>query len=166
MHITLQLPIVVPTGALAAYLRNELSNTRFTFELDTVSYRTLKFRKIRLKQSKHYCGNHPGECPIQSLPTKHARRNYLEGADWVEWNDRINDALDQLKISANVRTSNCIVRKGTRRRVRYGAYMVGRFQQWNFDEFDDWFLDFIVDANQTYSRSWYPPGTPGLYERN
>lgn len=167
--------------AVSKHLYIEINDcSRFKAQVEVLSDKRIKIRNIRLKESKKFCGSHPFACDIDGG----RKANYLEGADWVEVNDRVNDVLDRLNAIAYVRTSICILRKGEKRRVKYDGHWVawaynneGRFvkvasseplgdrphPEWNRDESDpeayqDWRLKVAPN-------SWYPPGTPGTYER-
>lgn len=140
------------------YIDNE---SRFTAEVYIIGKTVLKIKNIRLRESRKYCGNHPNECEFPGAPLRKAK--YLEGADWVDFNDMINDILDALAVDANVATSVCKVRKNKMRRTYYGSHMRGHFWQWNMDEDDDCYENFI---HRAAPNSEYPWGTPGVYERN
>jgi hypothetical protein len=135
--------------------------TRFVCEPEAQGM-GIKIRNIRLKEKKEYCGNHPAECIVIFGPERTRRGVWLEGLDWVEFNDRINDILDELNISANVYTSVCHIRKGERRRIHYGMWTDGRFNFWakhgNSERYEDW-------RGKIAPNSIYPEGTPGYYLR-
>lgn len=119
--------------------------------------------QIRLKQSKVYCGSHPFACDVE----QGRKATLLEGADWVEFNDRVNDVLDSLFVSADVRSVVCIIRKETRRRFRYWGHLEdgtqGEAYEWDLDEHDTYYEDY---CGMVAPNSEYPKGTPGLYERD
>lgn len=149
-------------SSLALNLQRYIDNhSRFTAEVDLIGKTVIKIRNIRLRESRKYCGNHPNECEFPGAPLRKAK--YLEGADWVDFNDMINDILDAFAVDANVVTSVCKVRKNKQRRVYYGSYMRGRFWQWNMDEPDDCYENWI---HREAPNSEYPFGTPGVYERD
>lgn len=144
-------------------LHNAIDNSRFTVNKieDQSNSRNnwLKLREIRLRTKKDYCGNHPGACV--GLLQRHRKGVWLEGADWVEFNDLVNDVCDRFNIYAEISTTVCILRKGFERRVYYGMYSRGFFTEWNRDEpggFEDYCGKIAPDSE-------YPYGTPGLYER-
>lgn len=141
-------------------------HTRFTCEPEVAEDRGryVKIRNIRLKQKKPYCGNHPAECVggLFGAERTHRKGTWLEGLDWVEFNDHLNDLLDSLYVSANIKSSVCILRKGRRRRTHYGMYQQGMFNQWKMDEPDDCYEDF---CGQAAPMSEWPWGTPGEYHR-
>jgi hypothetical protein len=138
-----------------------LSHSRFTAEVFIIGKTVIKIKNIRLVEPRKYCGSHPNACELPGAPMRKAK--YLEGADWVDFNDMINDILDALAVDANVATAVCKVRKNRRRRTYYGSHLRGHFWQWNMDEEDDCYEDFI---HRPASNSNYPFGTPGVYERN
>ena len=91
------------------------------------------------------------------------KAKFLEGADWVEFNDMLNNICDKLGISANISSSVCIVRKGNLRRTIYGSYRLrphGNYQ-WNYNEKDEAWLDNLYGGAMI---SDFPEGTPGIYE--
>lgn len=147
------------------YLFAELNDcSRFKAEVHVLSDKRIKIKNVRLKESKVYCGAHPFACDIAGG----RKANYLEGADWVEVNDRVNDVLDRLNAKAYVRTSICIIRKGNNRRVKYDGHWLdlgglALHPEWNKDETDpDAYQDWCL---KVAPNSWYPEGTPGTYER-
>lgn len=138
-------------------------HSRFKAEVViTGSY--LSVKQIRLKESKEYCGNHPIACEV--TPGNNLRKaNYLEGADWVEFNDLLNDVCDWFGVSANIRSAVCIVRKGVARRTHYGYVSTGRINtpwEWSLDEEDKFYLDYCGNFSPDSS---FPDGTPGIYDR-
>lgn len=166
-------------GMVASALEKMNDNTRFNMKVEVTGRSVIQLRSIRLKESKVYCGSHPFACDIAGG----RRAVYLEGADWVEFNDRVNDVLDYLCVSANVRSAVCIIRKDTRRRLAYnGHWLVGFDRQgtrtvkvfsdyptgmhphpeWKMDEPDDNYDDWCGDYAPN---SWFPEGTPGEYTR-
>lgn len=109
---------------LAAHLRLAvIADGRFTCGISVAPTRhatsDIEIRVIRLTTAKPYCGNHPGPCRMTG--TKRAKRNYLEWADWVAFNDLINDVLDEYNVAADVRALRSIrIRNGPARRIHYG----------------------------------------------
>ncbi len=77
---------------------------------------TVQVHEIRLRVAKPYCGNHAGPCKV---PGRHRKAAYLEGADWVAFNDWLNDLLDGIDHDGRVFSSVCDVRIGRRRRICY-----------------------------------------------
>jgi hypothetical protein len=153
-------------GAMRDIVRRELRDSRFTFDSEIIdSY--VKLRNIRLKEKKLYCGNHPNAC--ENPFGKPRQGVYLEGADWVEFNDRLNDACDKFDVHANIRSSILIVRKGFNRRTCYGSHVFSRglimgntIWEWNKDEDDDFYENY---CGKVAPNSSYPFGTPGIYSR-
>lgn len=142
---------------------------KFTYQWETLRMNGRKFiwvakiRQIRLVTKKPYCGNHPEMCELQGFGnTKPRMGNYLEGTDWVDWNDRLNDVLDSVGLKADVATAACVVRKGTTRRVQYDSYWIGNFALWEqfgpVSHYEDW-------CGKVAPASIYPFGTPGDYDR-
>ena len=82
---------------------------------------TIHLNEIRLKERKHFRGCAP-EFTDWQLARPCKRMQFLEAADWIEWNDLLNDMLDELDCSADVLSSACIVRKGRLRRIRYDTW--------------------------------------------
>lgn len=160
MKITLPKGCTISTDALVTQLLFALAGPkgRFSFEI-VCKNRVLTLRNIRLVERKPYCGNHPAACDVHGGP----RMRLLEGADWVDWNDRLNDTLDALGVEARVESAVCTIRKGRLRRTSYSVgQIIGGTPQWAKDEPAAYWHDCIgVPA----PASWYPPGTPGLYTR-
>ncbi len=160
--------ITVRTGAEALQvittLYSYLDRSRFTIgTVETVKRPRkgvdIRLFSIRLKTAKGYCGNHPGPCRLTGR--KHARHKYLEGADWVSFNDMVNDLLDRLDLDADVRSSTCWIRKGGKRRTCYGM-VVGVFGHVDWEPHGDQteYLDCrLKEAPETE----YPTGTPGIF---
>jgi hypothetical protein len=160
MKISIKNKSADPTKVALVIQRYIDNNSRFTGEVDLIGKTVIKIRNIRLRDSRKYCGNHPNECEFPGAPLRKSK--YLEGADWVEFNDTINDILDALAVDANVATAVCKVRKNKKRRMYYGSHMHGNFWQWNMDEEDDCYENWI---HRSAPNSEYPFGTPGVYER-
>jgi hypothetical protein len=134
-----------------------LDVSRFTcniFQKDT--HKKLCFNTIRLKEKKVYCGNHPYSCAIANpgrIEPAHRKTKFLEGADWVGFNDMINDTLDELFITATVKSSACIVRKGLERCVKYTAFPG---KEWDKE---GKFKNCIASKRPI---TIFPKGTPGI----
>lgn len=147
-------------------IHRDFKNSRFTMDVETIhrpKVSRVKIRNVRLKESKKYCGNHPSSCDIR--PNGHTMTaKFLEGLDWVEFNDRINDTLDRLGIAANAQSSVCIIRKGNNRRIKYDYYLhpSNALPEWNKDEGDAYYKNY---TGKVAPASDYPVGTPGSYER-
>jgi len=141
-------------------------STRFRFKIEEIGLTRLKLREIRLKENKPYCGSHPESCVTPfGAERKVYNRNYLEGSDWVDFNDRLNDCLDYYCVSANVKSSVCIIRKRSCRRTVYGSHQRGMFREWNMDE-PRAYDDYCSEAKVLAPDSFFPEGTPGEYTRN
>lgn len=132
----------------------------------------IKIENVRLRNKKDYCKQHPGPCPINPffpVAPKHWRATYLEGADWVGFNDGLNDVLDRLHVDADVfsfnresRARKFFIRKGKERRHSYFEEypVLGRpeIAGWIAGDKDD-FGDYCGVAAP---RSSYTHGTPGF----
>ena len=131
--------------------------SRFNFGMEIIKGRIKLGGKgvtgIRLKEAKDYCGAHAGPCKFTGIKEKHKKMKFLEGADWVAFNDMINDILDRMGIEANVASSVCVIRKGLLRRTNYGSWGNGDFKK---DE------DAYAIVTSGKFKSNYPNGTPGV----
>jgi hypothetical protein len=162
MYITLKGKNDRTIESLGDFIRMKINNgSRFSVEIDILSARRLKMRNVRLKESRPYCGSHPNACEVAGADRSY---KYLEGTDWVEFNDRINDCLDFLNINARVFSGVCEVRAGTKRRINYGSHHTGWFNQpYEWDkvgepcDYEDYCGIYAPDSS-------YPFGTPGDYE--
>ena len=141
---------------LECIIQTEFNDTRFVLGTKKISNGRLKIEKIRLKESKPYCGNHPGSCAVNGDGAG-KRLPYLEGLDWVEFNDRLNDILDDHNVEAFVRSSVCVIREGKFRRVEYGYHGSGNFAQWNLHG------EVENHIGGMCMMSEFPMGTPGIY---
>ena len=135
-----------------------IKQSRFTARIETHKNK-ITIHDVRLKEKKHYCGNHPFSCPVTPWKKPHKKLNYLEGADWVAFNDLINDILDSLRISANVASSLVIIRKERKRCVNYTGHALNEFNN-GWDKDSGVFQDCI--EKQEPVKSEYPEGTPGI----
>lgn len=175
----------------------EKSRFRFDVAYDDVRVkgrhrRCLRLRRIRLLQAKDYCGQHAGPCPLRGVPHKNPRATYLEGGDWVAFDDMINDVLDRHRIEADVWSVGrefvkpYYIRRGRMRRTAYpGVWMRGRtaaerythprfvataphaalaFLTWNCDEAVAGWSDAGFGQRRDQPRSAYEEGTPGIPE--
>lgn len=143
-------------------LQRAFSRSRFTGlhgELvPEVDSKTIEFRNIRLRKSKPYCGNHPGACLAGGNRSERSGV-WLEGADWAEVNDLINDVLDGLDVSAYVASSSCVIRRGRKRRITYGVMeKVPGHPDWDKNGEDDDYQEWI---GLKAPRAEIPMGTPG-----
>lgn len=121
----------------------------------------ISIHKIRLNERKDYCGNHPYACPVRAVKIPHQHRTNLEGADWVAFNDMLNDVLDAIGCHANVASSLCIIRKGAFRRTEYKGHKLGNGidSEWDKDTTQEHYRDMRGKKSE---RSTYPKDTPGL----
>lgn len=153
---------------MAAVLR-EFFGSRFTMEVFTPKLGEVSISKVRLEKSKEYCGNHMKACELADKNHRHSR--YLEGADWVEFNDRVNDAMDRMGVDAKIASAKssqgCIIRKGEKRRIRYDSNTRVGFSPQNYA----WIVDYDAPEDhwkmcigEEAPRSIFPKGTPGIYE--
>jgi hypothetical protein len=151
------------------WIKYILETSRFTANVstdDTSRRDVVKIDTVRLKTSKAYCGNHPNACEnggTREEEQPHRRSRYLEGADWVEFNDLINDLLDALELDGRFESALLIMRKGRERRTHYGSTRIGRQFQWNKDEDSDEYQDF---CGKLAPDSTFPDGTPGIYKNS
>jgi hypothetical protein len=107
---------------------------------------------IRLRAAKGYCGNHAGPCRVTGK--KHQRNRFLEGLDWVSFDDMLNDALDSIHHDGNVESAVCVIRKGRRRRVDYYGRDGGEFDR-DTNAFEDY-------CGRLAPPSEHQRGTPGI----
>lgn len=152
---------------IASQIEAMVERSRFTADVETKPNSTvINIRNIRLRHRKMYCGNHPAACEVL-FDRPHRRGNYLEGADWVEWNDRLNDLLDVWGVEAYVRSSVCVIREGRKRRTLYD-YSSNGFgnNQWTYKCHHSYMVDYCDNNQNEAPNSWFPSGTPGIYERN
>jgi hypothetical protein len=138
---------------------NALINaSRFTAKLETVTYPRMVrvyICPIRLRQTKDYRGNHPGPCQVSGR--RHKKTAYLEGMDWVAFNDMVNDALDSIHHDG-IAGSVVNIRQGKKRRTYYGM-TTGPHVDW-LPQGDC--LDYADYCGQQAPRSELPNGTPGI----
>lgn len=144
----------------------ELSRFRAKVGIETHSRwgQVVKISFVRRRKKGHYCGQHPGPC--QGIGGQRHSGSCLQGADWVAFNDGLNDALDALSLAADVWSFNreassgrFFIRKGASRRVTYCSHerkSWGRtFHVWDMDgDFEDY-------TGMAAPRSVFPPDTPG-----
>lgn len=159
MKITLSKNCVHSQEKVCDSLFIAIGDSRFKAIISCETTRVIKILNVRLKAAKPYCGAHPNACEIGGVDKK---TRFLEGADWVEFNDLLNDALDKLSVDAKIASSVCVVRKGRCRRVEYSSTYVGRTYQWNKDEGDYAYVDSCC---KTATPSKFPNGTPGIYTK-
>lgn len=153
------------TRDLTEALRAAIADSRFTAKLEHTE-KTVKIAMVRLKERKYYCGNHPKACEVRTDAHKHRKLKLLEGVDWVEFNDLVNDILDALDVSCNVKTSTCTVRKGRRRRVIYESNTRDTHAWvWDKDGPDYHYADNCGNPLPSRHLSMFPEGTPGIDSR-
>lgn len=144
---------------IAEMFRNRFSGTRFTMRIETHRSK-VTIHDIRLTYSKEYCGNHPLPCPNRGFVQKHKKAKYLEGGDWVAFNDFLNDCLDAMGCICNAKSSLCIIRKHGERCTAYDSRPQGDFN-------NEWVKDSGVFENKINSgtpvQAHYPEGTPGFH---
>lgn len=158
---------------MAKQLKAAVEKSRFVVhDWDLMKYRDwtpgLKVMNVRLRKKKDYCGQHPGPC-LALGPQRHRKGTWLEGADWVGFNNLINDLFDRLGYSVNVFSFNreghsgkYYIRRGLLRRVRYDMqthYNYGRqFSLWR--EAVD--TDFRNCCGEKPPEALFPDDTPGI----
>lgn len=90
----------------------------------------IRVDRVRLTQKKAYCGQHAGPCDLGAPGNARKKySHYLEWWDWIEWNNLVNDVLDDLGVDADVwslphgmdidQGKRFYVRRGRMRRYRY-----------------------------------------------
>ena len=128
----------------------------------------LKIMGVRLKRKKDYCGQHAGPCLAQNAWRPHKVTSYLEGSDWVAWNDMLNDLCDANKIEAVIFSTResiggpLYLRKGKARCINYQEAAVG--QHWDGKQPDSVFSEEHFGKRKPAARADYPDGTPGIPE--
>jgi hypothetical protein len=143
--------------AIRQALWHEFYLSRFAVTFETIDRNKINVSNVRLMEKKDYCGSHPGTCQIQRA---HRKGAWLEGADWVEFNDRLNNVLDGFGVSANVASSVVVLRKGRERCIEYyGQPSRGPNAEWaKYGRYADY-------CGKVAPASRFPLGTPGIYER-
>lgn len=147
-------------------------NRNYACEIETVwyekrSYAMVNLRGIRLKNRKPNCGQHTGPCRLNFK--KHQRKTTLEGADWVGFNDMLNDICDANGIEARITSKGqelerlMVLRSGRRRRDRYYSAAING-QPWAGGENFDDFYDTHFGERAPAERSDFTIGTPGIPE--
>jgi hypothetical protein len=144
---------------IECYLQRNIGKSRFTAET-RLQRNKITIHNVRLREAKHYCGNHPYPCPVSPFGERpHRKGKWLEGADWVAFNDLVNDVLDDLGVSADVASSVVRLRKGRERCVRYEGYSRGFGGAYEWVKDSGCFADMIGKPHEV---SEYPEGTPGI----
>lgn len=111
---------------IRARILEALVDSRFEATIEVVQTWLLELPRVRLKDRKEYCGNHPGECQVSPFGERPKKRTkFLEWDDWVEFHGIVNDVLDQHQVSADVWSKpqdakgKFYMRRGRQRRHRY-----------------------------------------------
>jgi len=157
------------TGHVVQALSEALRVSRFKATILTPRWNVVRLSRVKLRTGKEWCGSHAKACENAHKDHGNPKRTLLEGADWVEFNDCIvNNTLDKLGVSADVQSAVCIIRWGTRRRIRYesnhtrGSKEHGTFEHvWDFDGPAEHYADY---TGRTAVPSDFPEGTPGIYQ--
>lgn len=130
-------------------------------------YDALKIKGIRLKRRKPNCGQHAGPCLLTGV-RRHKVTATLEGADWVAWNDMLNDLCDAHRIEAYIYTDGLeqsgrlYIRRGRDRRDRYCSW--NGTQLWDASHDPNDFTDIHFGKREPDIRSDFVEGTPGFPE--
>ncbi len=119
---------------------------------------------VRLLQSKPYCGSHPAGCenPVvagKKKPFGGGKTKYLEGSDWIAFNDLMNDALDSLSVAADIGSFVCEIRRGSQRRIRYDYHLDSRNQP-EWDKSGESY-DYADHCGKEPPVTEFPEDTPG-----
>jgi hypothetical protein len=105
-------------------LEKKVAKSRFTATFESAPRNEIWVKPVRLRASKLYCGQHPGECAVGAK----RKARFLEWDDWVQFNNLVNDVLDSLGVNADVWTNpqepvdrgrKFFVRLGLSRRTRW-----------------------------------------------
>lgn len=113
---------------------------RFLIQEPSVLPRRVELRGVRLLQAKPYCGNHAGPC-VLGRPLRSYR--YLEGEDWIAFNEIVNDVLDKLKVAALVWSTrvdlldHIDMPRGMKRKLIIRHPMLGRRLHWDWEDKGD-----------------------------
>lgn len=156
---------------LAEQLEEAIKNSRFTASIfwQSLPKAIITIKMVRLRKRKAFCGNHPNACVLGGVDKRHS---FLEGGDWVEADDLINDVLDR-NFSGSTAWSKPLeiktrlfIRKGGLRRINYDSEAIVR---------DGRLLGhvWLGDDEGVYQDcrgkeapvSLFPDGTPGIYTR-
>jgi hypothetical protein len=94
---------------------------------------------VRLKKPKPYFGNGPfaNNDPMKRRGWNRkadpvvAKLSFLEGLDWIEFNDELNNFCDHFFLRADIASARCVIRRGQLRRVRYeSTQIMGHHNIW------------------------------------
>lgn len=83
----------------------------------------IRISKVRLRQKKPYCGNHPGTCPLDGK--KKPNSTLMEWDDWVAFHALVNRTLNKFRVHANVWSlpydvkGRMWIRQDTKSRIRW-----------------------------------------------
>lgn len=167
-------PSLIPEFVLDCFRDTRFQLTSVVSINRSASYNPrFKIYGVRLRDRKQYCGNHPGGCEL--VGRKEVSRKFLEGADWVEFNDRLNDRLDEEQVSAVIWSEPDRVRSqvGERMRIRIGMHRRCIYEMvpsdypnqnatWELNGDRSHFkVGTVTDRGLT---SFFPEGTPGTYK--
>ncbi len=160
-------------------LRTEyLPISRFTIhDLDVGMFRracghavSLNIMGVRLLRKKFYCGQHAGPCQVRFGGNPPHKLSYiLEGADWVGFNDMLNDVCDEYRIEADIWSEResigrLYLRRGRSRCIYYGGdHRTGQHWQGNVDRVSE-FADGHFGKKTPAKRAEFQDGTPGIPE--
>jgi len=150
---------------IARSLQSFVRRSRFTFDLVDAGERLLRIYKVRLRTRRYYCGNHPNVCNVDN-GRKHPKALFLEGADWVDFNDRLNDILDKAGIECKITSmwSRWIIRNWDVRRWVYPSVPPrNEFSNYEWDLRND--EDLFTKGSGKPEVSDFPYGTPGIHTR-
>lgn len=134
----------------------------------TTKRRSLRIVGVRLKRKKFYCGQHAGPCR-NTIRRRHPLASYLEGADFVGFNDMLNDLCDKYSIEADIWSTReslgrLYLRRGRSRCVYYECdYITGRHWHANKNVSTS-FTDHHFGIKTPAERSEFTDGTPGIPE--
>lgn len=148
-----------PENIATAIRRVMTIGGRFVADIST-PFKKVQFQNIRLTYNKDYCGNHPFPCPVRNFNKPHKRTKQLEGADWVGFNDMVNDVLDSLGVVCDAGSSHCNIRMAGERRMNYQGHLLsnGIDAEWDKDTHD--YENHINSGKEIHAS--FPDGTPGF----
>lgn len=87
--------------------------------------------EVRLKNKRPYFGFGAMAGSGKGAGPKIKQATYLQGVDWIEFNDLLNDLCDKENVSSRIWTGTCLIRDGMKRRIRYSISPQG---SWHFME--------------------------------
>lgn len=159
----------------------ESVTSRFCFQMQTGLSRyyarhnnrpAIILRRIRLVRAKPYCGQHAGPC-LRRSPRRERCSSYLEGADWVAFNDMLNDAFNRTRLRVSIWSKGpelglFFTRLGDRSRIQYSAshslLIAPELLLWDTGYFEGDFSNKYFGRRRPMPRSVFPAGTPGIPE--